>query len=121
MKPPAKNKDKKVPKIKTVVEERYYISSRQVNISEFNNATRKHWNIENKVHWHLDFTFCQDDNSTTNKKALLNLEIIHKFVLAVLERVKPRYKTSLKKIRKHLSRDFEEFFPELICYLLLKN
>ena len=112
-------KKKMVEKMVTTVENRYYISSKQVNIKEFSIATRQHWSIENKVHWHLDFTFRQDDNHTTNKKALLNLEIIHKFVLAILERVKSRYKLSLKKIRKHISNNFIEFLPELFCYLLV--
>lgn len=112
-------KRKTLEKETTTVEKRYYISSRQVNVNEFNLATRGQWSIENKIHWHLDFTFCQDKNSTENKKALLNLEIIHKFVLAILERVKPEYNSSLKHIRKHLSNNFEEFFPELLCYLLL--
>lgn len=112
-------KNSKIEKDITTIENRYYISSRQVNINEFSIATREHWGVENKLHWHLDFTFCQDDNKTTNKKALLNLEIVHKFVLAVLSRVKKRYKLSLKGIRKHLSNNFEEFLPELFCYLML--
>lgn len=112
-------KKKMIEKIVTTVEYRYYISSKQVNIKEFSIATRQHWAVENKVHWHLDFTFRQDNNTTTNKKALLNLEIIHKFVLAVLSRAKPKYKKSLKVIRKHLSYNFEEFLPELFCYLML--
>lgn len=114
-----KSKDNRVEKIVTTTEKRYYISSRQVNINEFNLATRGHWAVENKIHWQLDFTFCQDSNSTINKNALLNLEIIHKFVLATLERVKPRYKKSLKSIRKHISNNLNEFFPEFICYLLI--
>lgn len=112
-------KKEKIDKLITTVENRYYISSKQVNINEFNLATRGHWNVENKLHWHLDFTFCQDSNSTINKKALKNLEIVHKFNLAILDRIKPRYNKSLKKIRKHLSNNIEEFFSELICYLLL--
>lgn len=75
--------------------------------------------VKNKIYWHLDFTFCQDNNTTSNEKALLNLEIIHKFVLAVLSRTKPKYKKSLKVIRKHLSNNFEEFLIELFCYLML--
>ncbi len=109
----------KVKKIVTTTEKRYYISSLGVNIGVFEETIRGHWSIENKVHWHLDFTFRQDDNTTTNKKALLNLEIIHKFVLAILTRVQPEYKRSLKNIRKHLSNNFSEYFPELLCYLLL--
>lgn len=112
-------KVKKIEKEITSVENRYYISSRHVNIKEFNEVTRKHWNVENKLHWHLDVTFCQDKNSTTNKNALLNLEIIHKFILGCLNRVKPRYKRSLKSIRKHVSNNLEEFFPEFLCYLAL--
>lgn len=112
-------KNKIIEKTVTTIEYRYYISSKQVNIKEFSIATRQHWAVENKIHWHLDFTFRQDNNTTTNKKALLNLEIIHKFVLAVLSRAKPKYKKSLKVIRKHLSNNFEEFLPELFCYLML--
>ena len=114
-------KKEQVEKLVTTTENRYYISSRQVNIQEFNLATRGHWQIENKVHWHLDFTFCQDDNKTLNKKALKNLEVIHKFNLAILDRVKPRYKRSLKKIRKHLTNNIKEFFNEFLCYLLLSQ
>ena len=112
-------KKKMIEKIVTATEYRYYISSKQVNIKEFSIATRQHWNVENKIHWHLDFTFRQDNNTTTNKKALLNLEIIHKFVLAVLSRAKPKYNKSLKIIRKHISNNFEEFLPELFCFLML--
>lgn len=112
-------KKKMIEKIVITTEYRYYISSKQVNIKEFSIATRQHWAVENKIHWHLDFTFRQDNNTTTNKKALLNLEIIHKFVLAVLSRANPKYKKSLKVIRKHLSNNFEEFLPELFCYLML--
>ena len=115
----AKNKDKKIKKTLTTVENRYYISSRQVNIKEFSYATREYWSVENKVHWHLDVTFCQDANKTTNKNALLNLEIIHKFILAILNRVKPKYNRSLKAIRKHLSNNYEAFLPELFCYLMV--
>lgn len=112
-------KKKMIEKIVTITEYRYYISSKQVNIKEFSIATRQHWAVENKIHFHLDFTFRQDNNSTTNKKAMLNLEIIHKFILAILSRAKPRYKLSLRLIRKHLSNNFKEFLPELFCYLML--
>jgi len=46
----------------TTIENRYYISSRMVNIEEFDLATRGEWTVENKIHWHLDFTFCQFQN-----------------------------------------------------------
>lgn len=51
----------------------------------------------------LDFTFKSDDNTTVNKKALFNLQIIKKFALNILNQVKEDYKCSLKKIRFQIS------------------
>ncbi len=46
------------------VEIRYYISSLDIDINLFAKAIRNHWSVENKLHWHLDFTFREDDNTT---------------------------------------------------------
>ena len=54
---------------------RYYITP-LTDISEFASAVRKHWGIENNLHWHLDVTFREDasrarkDNSPPNLNAL---------------------------------------------------
>ena len=36
----------------------------------------------------MDFTFKSDDNTTVNKQALFNLQIIKKFCLKILNEVK---------------------------------
>lgn len=99
---------------------RYYISSLFNDIHTFRNAIRMHWSIENKLHWHLDFTFKQDHNTTKNKKALFNLQIIKKLALALLSDAKPIYNMSLQKIRLSISLDFE---TEILRFLniLSKN
>lgn len=89
------------------IEMRYYISSLYVDINTFSNAIRQHWSVENKLHWHLDFTFKQDDNSTMDKNALFNLQILKKLSLAFLNDVKRIYDRSLKRIRFWLSLDYE--------------
>lgn len=66
-----------------IVEKRYYISSLFLDKNNFSKAIRKHWNVENKLHWQMDFTFKSDDNRTINKKALFNLQIIKKFCLKI--------------------------------------
>lgn len=105
---------------KNIIENRYYISSLFIDIIDFSNAIRNHWSVENKLHWHLDFTFKEDKNTTKNKNALLNLQIVNKFVLGILNQVKSFYtKLSLKKIRKLISFDFETNFVTLLCYLIL--
>ena len=103
-----------------VIELRYYISSLFIDIYDFSKAIRMHWSVENKLHWHLDFTFRQDNNTTKNKSALMNLEIINKFVLAILNKVKYRYSDiSLKRIRSYLTSGFENEFMDLLCFLAI--
>lgn len=101
------------------IEQRYYISSLYINIDLFSHSIREHWSVENKLHWHLDFTFREDKNTTQNKNALMNLQLINKFCLAILSKVKSRYNMSLKKIRYKLSINFEQEFITLLCYLQL--
>lgn len=102
--------EKKTKKVETVtsVEKRYYISSLLCNIYLFSEAIRHHWQIENNLHWHLDYTFKADDNTTVNKMALLNLQILQKGALALLNKVKASYGTSLKLIRKRISQNTEK-------------
>ncbi len=104
------------------IEKRYYISSLNIDINLFSKAVRNHWSIENKLHWQLDFTFEEDANTTVNKTALMNLQIINKFCLSILNKVKSYYdNVSLKKIRYKLSLDFEKEFIDLLCYLALSK
>ena len=102
-----------------VEEKRYYISSLLLDISVFSNAIRKHWNVENKLHWQMDFTFKSDDNTTMNKKALFNLQIIKKFCLTILNEVKKEKNKSLKRIRKDIARNVEKETIEI--FKLLRN
>ena len=102
-----------------VEEKRYYISSLLLNTAEFSNAIRKHWNVENKLHWQMDFTFKCDSNTTVNKKALYNLQIIKKFCLTILNEVKKIKNKSLKRIRKDISRNVEKETIEI--FKILRN
>ena len=104
---------------KITIEKRYYISSLFNDIELFSRAIRTHWNIENKLHWHLDFTFKQDDNTTMNKRLLFNIQLIKKFCLTLLEKVKQEYKISLRRIRHKLELNPEKEVPNL--FMLLAN
>jgi predicted transposase YbfD/YdcC len=92
---------------KTSSEKRYYISSLFNNIYLFSDAVRSHWGVENKLHWHLDYTFNQDGNTTMNKNALFNLQIIKKMSLGLLNDAKKVYDCSMKSLRFRLSLDYE--------------
>lgn len=104
-----------------IVEKRYYISSLLLDIYNFSKAIRNHWNVENKLHWQLDFTFKADENTTMNKRALFNLQIIKKFVLNILNVVKEDYKCSLKKIRFQIGLNAPEELEKIFKILAQKE
>jgi predicted transposase YbfD/YdcC len=94
-------------------EKRYYISSLLLNIELFSRAIRSHWSVENKLHWQMDFTFKCDNNTTVDKKALYNLQILKKNALSILNLVKDEYKKSMKKIRFIAGMKPEKELPKL--------
>jgi predicted transposase YbfD/YdcC len=89
-----------------VIEERYFICS-IFNIELFARAVREHWGVENGLHWHLDYTFKDDKNTTMDKNGARNLQLIKKIALSILKTVQTLYKVSLKRIRYKLSLNFE--------------
>jgi predicted transposase YbfD/YdcC len=91
---------------KNIVEKRLFIASIE-GINLFSHAVRSHWQVENKLHWHLDYTFKDDQNTTLECNGAKNLQIIKKIALAILNIVKPLFKKSLKKIRFITSLDVE--------------
>ncbi len=98
-------------------EKRYYISSLLNDIELFSKAIKVHWNVENKLHWHLDFTFKDDDNTTMNKQLLFNIQLIKKFCLGLLTQVKEEYKVSLRRIRHKLELNPDIEIPKLFDIL----
>lgn len=90
-----------------IEEERYFITS-FFDIKNFVKAVREHWGVENGLHWHLDFTFKDDKNTTLSKTGAKNLQILKKIALALLKMVQHLYNCSLKMIRYKLSLSFEK-------------
>ena len=73
-------------KDETRVETRYFITS-LVDVSRFADAVRKHWSIENQLHWQLDVTFGEDGSRAKKDNAPLNLNVLRKTSLALLKAV----------------------------------
>ena len=63
---------------KKVTERRYYISSLPSDVELFARTVREHWSVES-MHWYLDVTFKEDANTTLDKTAAQNLNIINKW------------------------------------------
>jgi predicted transposase YbfD/YdcC len=62
-------------------EERFYISSLQQNPKYFNAAVRKHWAVENNLHWVLDVQFNEDGSRKRKENAAENFAIVRRFAL----------------------------------------
>ena len=84
---------------KTEEETRYYISSLSGDIETFSRAVRVHWSVES-MHWHLDVTFREDANTTTDKVAAENQNIIRKWCLSILKMTELSTKMKRLSVRK---------------------
>jgi predicted transposase YbfD/YdcC len=67
------------------IEKRYYISSHKPDAELIGNAIRKHWGIENQLHWCLDITFAEDDCRVRNGNAAGNFSILRHMALNLLK------------------------------------
>ena len=59
---------------------RYFITS-LTDIDEFADVVRKHWSIENQLHWCLDVIFREDASRARKDNSPLNLNILRKTAL----------------------------------------
>ena len=80
-------------------EERYYITS-VTDVNEFALAVRGHWSIENQLHWNLDVIFREDSARAKKDNSPLNMNILRKTALSVLNRVKFHRMTKPKMMFK---------------------
>jgi predicted transposase YbfD/YdcC len=62
----------------------YFITSRRGTAAELAGLIRRHWGIENELHWSLDVTFGEDRNKTSKGHAGTNLSLIRKVALSLL-------------------------------------
>ena len=97
-------------------EYRYYISSLAPDIETFKRAVRGHWSVES-MHWHLDVTFKEDANTTLDKQAAQNQNIIRKWSLSILktmEIMKPGL--SMRKKRFAISLRPIKYLEEVLAF-----
>ena len=86
---------------KTSLETRYFISS--INAQGHKSialAIRKHWCVENQLHWVLDVSFNEDDSRIRKDNAPENLAIIRHIALNLLKQEKT-LKVGVKNKRKN--------------------
>jgi len=99
---------------KEATEVRYYITSlRDVELCA--ESIRGHWSVENKLHWHLDYSFGEDDNTTMDKNAFNNFSILNKMALSLYKLAQPLMKNkSIRGIRKGFGWGIEDSVSQIL-------
>lgn len=92
---------------------RFYISSLS-DIQLIAEAIRGHWSVENKLHWHLDYSFSEDSQTTMDKQAFQNLSLINKLVLSLCKMAQPVMTGSIRTIRLRFSWELEDHLSFLL-------
>lgn len=94
---------------------RFYLSSAKHNATLFQNYTRNHWSIENKLHWNLDVVFQEDKQRVRTGNAPENMATTRKMALQLL--LNKKEKSSLKNTRKKAAWN-EDFLLEVLASIL---
>jgi predicted transposase YbfD/YdcC len=71
---------------KVEAEIRYFLSSCGDDPKVLIQAIRRHWTIENGLHWVLDVTFREDDSRVRDRTAARNLAILRKIAINLISR-----------------------------------
>jgi len=85
--------------VKTI-SERHYISSFDTSAEDFGNIIRGHWAVENGLHWMLDVIFREDNARAKKDKSPLNLNVLRKIALTVLNNISVGRLSTRKKMMK---------------------
>ncbi len=99
------------------VEERYYLCSMKPVVELFAIVVRRHWHIENGLHWTLDIVFKEDKLRSKEKDGIHNLGLIRRFVMFIIKLLKAYYHRSMKRIRDKIGRNLETEIPVILAIL----
>ena len=89
---------------KVEAEIRYFLSSYPGDPQALAQAIRRHWSIENSLHWVLDVTFREDDSRVRDSRAARNFALLRKMALNLVGQDRST-KASLRAKRKKAAWD----------------
>lgn len=69
---------------KTSDEVRYFISSLPARVKRLAGAVRRHWGIENGLHWVLDVAFNEDRMRQRDRNGIENLALLNRLAVSLL-------------------------------------
>ena len=77
-------------------ERRYYLSSLSLDAARVAHAVRRHWGVENQLHWVLDVVFGEDQSRARTGHAAENLATLRRWALNLLKADTRKARRSIK-------------------------
>ncbi len=77
----------------------YYITSLRGTAEQLGRLVRRHWSVENELHWTLDVSFREDDNKTAAGHAGANLGLIRRVAVSLLKQDLGRGSIKAKRLQ----------------------
>jgi predicted transposase YbfD/YdcC len=87
-------------------ESRYYITSSCMGVTEAALAIRKHWAIENGLHWCLDVGFREDRQVAQKMNLAENLAVLRRIAFTLLKQEKSMLSLENKRMKAAMSEDY---------------
>jgi predicted transposase YbfD/YdcC len=84
----------------------YYISSRELTAKEGLEEVRKHWMIENGLHWILDVAFNEDSWRTRAKSLARSLSLLRKIAFNIIRSSNSKGSVKIRMKRAAWNNDF---------------
>ena len=97
---------------KVEAEIRYFLTSCGDDPAVLVRAIRRHWSVENGLHWVLDVTFREDDSRVRDRSAARNLALLRKIALNLVAKDRGS-RASLRGRRKKAAWD-DDYMLQLI-------
>jgi predicted transposase YbfD/YdcC len=84
----------------------YYITSLRGAAAELGRLVRRHWGVENELHWVLDVAFGEDANRTAAGHAGANLALIRRVAASLLHQDPGKGSVKAKRLNAALDEDY---------------
>lgn len=76
----------------------YYVTSRRGTAAELGGLIRRHWAVENELHWCLDVSFREDANKTAAGHAGSNMGLVRRVAASLLKQDPERGSIKAKRL-----------------------
>jgi predicted transposase YbfD/YdcC len=86
----------------------YYVTSLRGTAEQLGRLVRRHWSVENELHWTLDVCFREDANRTRVKHAGANLGLVRRVAVSLLKQDVAKGSTPTKRLRAALDDKYLE-------------